>query len=303
MFEYKNRNKKWWVYLWNNLIENNSQKEITTSIHGRKLHINVGHTYPLFARIFNEYNNPLIETVYQTRKLKGDELAIIDIGAGIGDTIVLIDSNIPNCFRNSFCVEGDTEFFRYLTKNLKSYDQITCINTILSDDENCIVNELVRTHSGSASAQGKEKATAQTLDAILSEYNIHELDLIKIDVDGFDGRVLSGAKGTIQKFKPNIIFEWHPILYCQTHNDFSLPFKVLYELGYNSFLFFSKYGRFSHFMFGNDYEEINKLNVLSLNNRFDYDWHYDIVAIHSSQKIDPIEIAECQFARRITIRY
>lgn len=41
----------------------------------------------------------------------------------------------------------------------------------------------------------------------IDSYGFNEIDLIKIDVEGFEGEVLQGACGTLQRCKPTIVFE------------------------------------------------------------------------------------------------
>ena len=48
-----------------------------------------------------------------------------------------------------------------------------------------------------------------TLDKIVETEKIESLRLIKIDVEGFDCRVMEGGRKTIEKFQPFIIFEFN----------------------------------------------------------------------------------------------
>ena len=80
---------------------------------------------------------------------------------------------------------------------------------------------MLRTHKGTASAQGNSKTSAVTLDSLISLINPDAIDLIKIDVDGFDGKVLLGAKGILRRYSPAVIFEWHPALCKQTGNNWT----------------------------------------------------------------------------------
>lgn len=46
-----------------------------------------------------------------------------------------------------------------------------------------------------------------TLDAYVNEHNLAKIDMIKIDVEGFELKMLNGAKATLEK--------WHPILFIE----------------------------------------------------------------------------------------
>jgi len=49
-----------------------------------------------------------------------------------------------------------------------------------------------------------------TLDQFIETNSIQKIDLIKLDVDGFELKVLRGGQKTLQKFKPLILFELCP---------------------------------------------------------------------------------------------
>lgn len=51
------------------------------------------------------------------------------------------------------------------------------------------------------------RVQARPLDAIAAEAGLERLDLIKIDVEGFEWPVLQGGRETITRFRPHIIFE------------------------------------------------------------------------------------------------
>lgn len=48
----------------------------------------------------------------------------------------------------------------------------------------------------------------RTLDGIASEHRLERLDLLKIDVEGFEWPVLQGGEQTIAQFRPCILFEF-----------------------------------------------------------------------------------------------
>jgi FkbM family methyltransferase len=50
---------------------------------------------------------------------------------------------------------------------------------------------------------------ARRLDTIVAAAKCERLDLIKVDVEGFEWRVLRGGEDTIAKFRPHIVFEYN----------------------------------------------------------------------------------------------
>lgn len=254
------------------------------------------YAYPINARAFPLFNNPLIECVFQTFKYKQGKVNVVDIGAAIGDTVFLLKANCPEMTQIIYCIDGDDEFFGYLEKNMSPFNDVQCYHTLLAST-NSEVNELVRIHGGTASAQGNSKRTASTFDDWALKSYVHQLDVLKIDVDGFDGKVLRGALGSLSKFQPTVIFEWHPILCSKTNSDYIEPFRVLGEAGYDRFVWFTKYGNFSHFCFQADKKYLNEFANICFNSSFDTDWHYDIVALHKDSKLSVLDFANSDYSR------
>jgi FkbM family methyltransferase len=287
--------KIWWKLY--DLFKKRYKNKFTKSkIHGFKISQPFNFTYPITSRMFKNYNNPLIECVYQLSISKNKKINIFDVGAAIGDTVLLIKSNCPEMVSKFYCIEGDIEFYNYLTNNMSPFHDVVCINKILSDTPGKI-NNLVRIHSGTASAQGKDVINANTFDEIVSSMQVEQLDLIKIDTDGYDGRILKGAENTINKFLPLIIFEWHPILCSQAKTDFKEHFSLLRKLDYTKFIWYTKFGEFSHFTIDPSDEYIHQFAEICINATFDADWHYDIIAIHNNASYSISEFANSNYSR------
>lgn len=85
-------------------------------------------------------------------------------------------------------------------------------------------------HRGVATAT--EGARVMTLDASIAESGVARLDLIKLDVDGYEFEVLAGAKETLRRFRPFIIFEIAPYLLEERGVNPCAPFAALENAGY-----------------------------------------------------------------------
>ncbi|WP_020482269.1 FkbM family methyltransferase [Methylomonas sp. MK1] len=269
---------------------------VSTNIHGKRTIINFGHSYQLFARRFSHWNNPLVEIAYLCFQANNRPIHIVDIGASIGDTVRLLESNCPNMIEHFICIEGEQEFFNFLEENLPDRTMYTLHNSLLSDKEEEIPT-LIKTHLGTASAQGRYTSTAVTLDNVLIDSNASKVDLIKIDVDGYDGKVIKGAQKTLAKFHPIVIFEWDPSHCKKTNNSWREHFLILNELGYNQYIWFTKYGDFSHYMTILDINAIDQMAEVCLSDKHDWNWHYDIIALNNQNKIDTRILAEMSYAK------
>lgn len=270
---------------------------VRTTIHGHEVTVNAGYSYPAFSRRWPTYNQPLVEVVHQAHLAKGAPVTVIDVGAAVGDTVLLILERCPGAVRAVHCVEGDDEFYGYLTANLADVPQARLHRAMLSDGD-VEAAALVRTHLGTASAQGSGRVAAVTLDSVMADAGWPEVDVLKVDTDGYDGKVLGGAGRLLGERRPAVIFEWHPLLYDATGQDRRRPFQILAAAGYRWFVWFDKYGVFSHVDDGYRQAQVDVLAELCVSGRGPGpDWHYDVVALPEERAIDPAEMAALTFAR------
>jgi FkbM family methyltransferase len=289
--------------LWYRLWEKSGalRSPVRTVIHGRQVVVNCGYTYPVFARRFPSLNAPLLDLTYQTFLTLGRPLVVVDVGAAVGDTLLLLHANCPEALGASYGIEGDPEFIQYLRTNLASLPHTRAVFAMLAGEPGP-QRELVRTHAGTARAQGPATRTATTLDAVLLEQGIDQVDLLKLDADGMDGRILRGSVGALARCKPAVIFEWHPLACRDTATDWSEHFDVLQSAGYDRFVWFTKYGEFSHFSVGHQPESVTLLAGLCLRERIATDRHYDVIALHRTSEISDLALAEQRFSRERSSR-
>jgi FkbM family methyltransferase len=203
--------------------------------------MNFGYAYPLFAAQYPRYNEPLVAVVREARERLSRPVRLVDVGAAIGDTVLLVEQRLgPSALGPSLCVEADSEFLGYLRRNLTDEPHVTVVDALLSRDESG-APDLVRTHAGTASAQGEGRTPTTTLDAVLTRQGLVP-DVVKVDTDGFDGAVLAGARDTLMQHHPAVIFEWHPALLARTGNPLLEAFEVLRAAGYDDFTFADRRG-------------------------------------------------------------
>lgn len=284
--------EKAWDVAWRRL-----SGPVETTIHGRKVVVNAGYSYPAFSRRWPTYNDPLVELVHQAHVAKGSPVTFVDVGAAVGDTVLLVLERCPGAVDTVHCVDGDTEFFGYLQRNLAGLAGVQLHNVLLSDAAGEEAG-LVRVHKGTASAQGEHRVPATTLDAVLDVAGGTAVDVLKIDTDGFDGKVLAGSAGLLESQGPAVIFEWAPRLCDATGQDRYRPFEVVAAAGYRWLVWFDKYGVFSHVDDGYRRGPVEVLADLCVSDRAPGpDWHYDVVALPEASTIQPAELAALAYAR------
>ena len=150
---------------------------------------------------------------------------ILDVGANAGFlSLPFAKYVVPK--GNVYSFEPDSELYDQLHENIKLNElQNIHINKLaLQDDSHMNTIQLQkrraihddgRTNFGLSTIQnnpeyvvGSEFVQTDTVDHFLISNNISNVDLIKIDVEGAEFRVLKGAKYTIRKFHPKIIYEF-----------------------------------------------------------------------------------------------
>jgi FkbM family methyltransferase len=229
-------------------------------------------------------------------QLHGRAVDVVDVGAAMGDTVAMLRGLCPEEVGTILCVEGEAEFARYLKRNVAGDDLTRIVVSLVSDGDTA--RSLVPAAVGTSTATGPEGAAARTLDDILSEHADREFALLKIDVDGYDGRVLAGSRSFLRSGRPHVFFEWAPTYYEACGSSWLQPFEVLSEDGYDRFAFFDKYGRFSHYQHGFDAETVRLHAELCLRSTVLVDWHYDVVALPRESTLSMVGLAEQDIAHR-----
>jgi len=267
---------------------------VSTQLHGQDVLLNFGNLYPITVRTVPTYNAPLIELVAQVSSTLGRPVRIVDVGAAAGDSVLLLQQRCPGMVSRFDCFEGHDGFFRLLDHNVGDLQQTRLHHVIVSDAAGP-ERSLVQTHRATASMQGSGTVTATTVDL---ELPTADIDILKIDTDGFDGKVLVGARDLLARCLPAVIFEWHPLLCKATGNDDLLAFTTLAAIGYRTFAFFTKHGVFSHFVVDAEASraELETLSDYCRSTTTRPDWHYDVVALPQNTDVPALLLADLAYA-------
>ena len=276
----------------------NAKGPVETVLHGYNAWLNPGNMYPFVLQELRHFNAPLVELVNQTYHMKGSKVIFVDVGSAIGDTVLLLKQRCPSMVERYLCIEGDPEFCRLLAHNVSAFNDVDIIRAVLAR-QMMSIRSLVKHHRGTAASLGATMIAAQDLDSV-EELKRVPIDIVKTDVDGFDGEVLWGAKRLLKAYQPSVIFEWHPKLTIATGHHPLAAFDALGDCGYRRFLWFSNIGTFSHFSSGVAPEIVNREMeyLLKVNSRADE--HFDVVALPDASKVDEVALAAMDYARSRT---
>jgi len=191
-------------------------------------------------------NGPALQQAME-KALKDNESVALDVGSNIGvmaHSFLLLGYSKVHLFEPSPCMIESSK------KLLESFGDKCVYNQVgISDSKSSLknvklLNSWVMCGDGqeinlpvSPGALELQPTVFDTELITLDDYckNLNRVDLLKIDVEGYEHKVLLGAKETIDKFKPIILLELSLYIDHIKHGGIPLFIDHIYELGYNVF--------------------------------------------------------------------
>jgi FkbM family methyltransferase len=229
--------------------------------------------------------------------LEAREPRVIDVGANIGDTALLLARFATDA--KVLCIEGDPRFMSDLNCNTAQIEGVTIAQAILSDQSARVRGKFV-TKNGTAHfmlGEGNDLVQCQTLDDLLADYPAFSCpDVIKVDTDGFDPAILRGAKGVLVSSRPLVFYEWHPDFYRMAGEDDISHADFLMDLGYDGFMFFTNTGELLLRVRRPGYDILESLARFSQARRRIDDWHFDVAAF-PTERMHVWERLWCHYAK------
>lgn len=146
--------------------------------------------------------------------LAANSKTTLDVGANIGCTAILFGE----LSKNVYAFEPSPTTFAYLEKNISNSgrNNVCPQNIGLGDEpiESTLTFAPSNRSGGFVSDQTQasvghtvEKIVIRQLDEVVNSLDLHAVDFIKIDVEGFEGHVLRGAKKTLSSNRPVVVLE------------------------------------------------------------------------------------------------
>lgn len=154
-----------------------------------------------------------------------------DIGANVGKYSIIIGNQLGKNGK-VYSFEPEQSNLKALERNLllNKIQNVKIIPIACSDKKGNLNFYLNKDNSGGHSLVKKTDkkivVKSETLDSIVKDKKIKDIKLIKIDVEGAESLVLKGAKKTLKKFHPKIIFE------AWSNNYLEKCTKILKPLNY-----------------------------------------------------------------------
>lgn len=169
---------------------------------------------------------------------------IIDVGANFGYHTLLFSKK---CYGNVYAFEPQIQNFKLLEENIKinNIQNVIAFNYACGDD-NCeikmpIINCNYNVNMGDITPNLDciHNNYSITRSVLLDEMNFPQIDLIKIDVQGWEKKVLTGSTNILQTYKPTMIVEFEYFQLAKTNISCAELFEFIKNQNY--YIFYLEY--------------------------------------------------------------
>jgi FkbM family methyltransferase len=176
-------------------------------------------------------------------KLKKQNLIILDIGSNVGAFSFKLATNLSRRGISNYSIYAFDPnpyikeiFERNLEVNYTISKHIHFFPLAISKFDGTSLFDFDKNNSGTGSISDRGfPVEVVRLDKFCETHNVNSIDFIKIDVEGFEPFVFSGARRVIEKFRPAIYAEISPRLYEAKGMSAREIFEYLVSVNYKLF--------------------------------------------------------------------
>lgn len=170
---------------------------------------------------------------------------LIDVGANIGDTARFVRARADTPV---LCIEGNEDYVPFLCRNVAGMPDVQVEECFLGDGDRdegwSVVSQEGTGHlCGESRGSSRRRTTTRTLDDVLAaRAPFSRAKVFKSDTDGFDAKVLRGARGYLSEARPIVFLEYDRRL-LEAHGDDGLEMLLgLRRAGYDGALIYDAFG-------------------------------------------------------------
>lgn len=166
----------------------------------------------LIKRVVNGMLSPLGLRVYSTRAHGREDMqdilrtgkpvhTVVDAGANVGQSVQKFRQAFPQAMIYAF--EPVSSVYAKLLENAGHLKQVQCLQSALGSEVgpariNIRRHDTTHTLVDVDDALASEAVTVDTVDHFCARAKIPRIDLLKVDVEGFDLEVLKGGQGLLK---------------------------------------------------------------------------------------------------------
>lgn len=187
------------------------------------------------ALFLGAYENAMTKVFLS--KLRPD-MAFVDIGANLGYYTVLAYKKVGRVV----AFEPAAENVALLRRNVEAngITNATVVQSGIGDVTETRDLTLDADNKGKHSLIGtdgdRETIAITALDRALDDLGITRVDLIKMDIEGWEAHAFAGMQETLRRDRPAIFFEYAPVRIRQAGRDPFAMIRSLGKLGYDLFV-------------------------------------------------------------------
>lgn len=170
---------------------------------------------------------------------------VIEVGANVG-AHTLVMSRIVEKSGHVYAFEPTDFAMSKLKRNVELNKEfsgnITLLQNIVTNGELSVPRQRIRSSwkldSESPTVYAEEECSFSepvSIDRFVDEYKIGKLDLIKIDTDGYDLKVLQGAQKALSVFSPVVFIELCQYTLMEQGDSVQEIFYLLANIGYTGY--------------------------------------------------------------------
>ncbi|HEU5275987.1 MAG TPA: FkbM family methyltransferase [Xanthobacteraceae bacterium] len=182
-------------------------REISVNVHGATLMLPRAHNLPHYVARYPFYDSALPALAAFLRHHKTSPLAVIDVGANLGDTAAIIAASIGNEAAEFICVEADEQYLPLLRLNTAQLN-VQIVHAIAGHISGSAHAAALPSGIGSSVIVSDDNSTARMV--AVDDLTDSPVDLLKIDTDGFELEVLRGSARTLRQDNITIFLEYSP---------------------------------------------------------------------------------------------
>jgi FkbM family methyltransferase len=201
----------------------------------------LSHDLPLYRRSFMHYDTALPRLARYLQTARGAMLAVVDVGANIGDSAAALLA-LPET--RVLAIEGNERFFQLRTANSAQWaDRLTPVHCLLGERSEWLAAAIDAGRGTGRLRPSEDTAVLRSLADVVDEYPaFRNAGLVKIDTDGFDIAILRGARPWLAAVRPVLFFEYDPHFWRPITPDGARLFCELAHLGYGPLLAYDNFG-------------------------------------------------------------
>jgi len=158
------------------------------------------------------YEPDVLAFILMSLRACSADAVFVDVGASVGALTVPVARAIASAGQ-VVAIEASPRIIGYLTRNVEvnALSNVRCVHAAAADRQGEVgFYEAPVDHFGMGSMGAQFHAhpslvRSETLDDILAEVAVPRVDVLKIDVEGFEARVLAGARQLLLGAQPPLV--------------------------------------------------------------------------------------------------